>query len=102
MLQGYTIKEKPCLNCGLPLMEFNQKLDCLICPVLIKKAKKALNEKKEAEKRKVEEELKHEREQKEKLDEQRQLIKEAAHHLFQERILAEKKVSTRMLTLVYQ
>jgi uncharacterized Zn finger protein (UPF0148 family) len=45
MLQGYTLKEKQCDLCGMPLMEKDGHLDCVVCPALAKKAKKKLKEK---------------------------------------------------------
>jgi uncharacterized Zn finger protein (UPF0148 family) len=44
MLQGYTLKETQCEKCGMPMMEYNDVLDCVVCPALIKKAKKKLKE----------------------------------------------------------
>lgn len=40
MLQGYTLKETQCNKCGMPQMEWQGKLDCVVCPALVKKAKK--------------------------------------------------------------
>jgi len=42
MLQGYVLKETCCTKCGMPLMEYAGELDCVVCPVLVKKAKKKL------------------------------------------------------------
>jgi uncharacterized Zn finger protein (UPF0148 family) len=42
MLQGYTLKEKQCGKCGMPLMENRGKIDCVVCPALVKKAKKKM------------------------------------------------------------
>jgi len=40
MIQGYTLKETQCDKCGMPMMEYKGQLECVVCPVLIKKAKK--------------------------------------------------------------
>jgi uncharacterized Zn finger protein (UPF0148 family) len=42
MLQGYTLKEQQCDNCGMPLMEKGGDLDCVVCPALAKKVKTRL------------------------------------------------------------
>lgn len=41
--------ETACVKCGMPMMEYEGKLECAVCPVLIKKVKKRLKAKKEAE-----------------------------------------------------
>ena len=45
MLQGYTLKETQCGKCGMPLMEYHDNLECVVCPALMKKARKKLKEK---------------------------------------------------------
>jgi uncharacterized Zn finger protein (UPF0148 family) len=42
MLQGYKLKESQCDQCGMPQMEYQSILHCVVCPVLAKKAKKEL------------------------------------------------------------
>jgi uncharacterized Zn finger protein (UPF0148 family) len=42
MLQGYTLKETRCGKCGMPVMEYKGKMDCVVCPALVKKARKKL------------------------------------------------------------
>mmetsp|Transcript_4955 Transcript_4955/g.5480 ORF Transcript_4955/g.5480 Transcript_4955/m.5480 type:complete len:363 (-) Transcript_4955:41-1129(-) len=53
MLQGYTLKETTCDTCGMPVMDFKGKVDCVVCPVLAKKAKKKLKASKKVEEEKV-------------------------------------------------
>jgi len=53
MLQGYTLKETTCDTCGMPVMDFKGKVDCVVCPVLAKKAKKKLKASKKLEEEKV-------------------------------------------------
>lgn len=45
MLQGWTLKEKTCESCAMPLMEHGGKEDCPVCPALAKRAKKMLKQK---------------------------------------------------------
>lgn len=45
MLQGYTLKESQCNQCGMPEMEFKSIVHCVVCPVLARKAKKELRKK---------------------------------------------------------
>ena len=47
MLHGYSLVETQCLKCGMPLMEYNGQIDCVVCPVLVKKAKKKMKEQEE-------------------------------------------------------
>ena len=42
MLQGYTLRECQCDQCGMPKMEYNSIVHCVVCPVLARKAKKEL------------------------------------------------------------
>ena len=42
MLQGWTLKEKTCDSCAMPLMENKGKESCPVCPALAKRAKKQL------------------------------------------------------------
>jgi uncharacterized Zn finger protein (UPF0148 family) len=44
MLQGWTLKEKTCCNCAMPLMENKGKEECPVCPALAKRAKKKLKQ----------------------------------------------------------
>mmetsp|Transcript_334 Transcript_334/g.795 ORF Transcript_334/g.795 Transcript_334/m.795 type:complete len:1201 (-) Transcript_334:141-3743(-) len=59
MLQGWTLKEKTCESCAMPLMEHKGKEDCPVCPVLAKRAKKKLKQQKriEAEKTKLQQKV---------------------------------------------
>ena len=41
MLQGYLLKEDLCDRCKMPLMEQEGSTDCVVCPVLLQKWKKA-------------------------------------------------------------
>ena len=34
MLQGYSLKEDICETCEMPLMDFEKKLTCVVCPIL--------------------------------------------------------------------
>lgn len=40
MLQGYALKEDLCLTCSMPLMSFQNKMQCVVCPYLQKRARK--------------------------------------------------------------
>lgn len=40
LLQGYVLKQEQCDKCGMPQMEYEGQLDCVVCPVLTEKAKK--------------------------------------------------------------
>eukprot|EP00980_Cylindrotheca_fusiformis_P029017 scaffold22696_cov118-Cylindrotheca_fusiformis.AAC.11 len=40
LLQGYVLKQEQCDKCGMPQMEYQGELECVVCPVLAKKAKK--------------------------------------------------------------
>jgi uncharacterized Zn finger protein (UPF0148 family) len=53
MLQGYTLKETTCDTCGMPVMDFKGKVDCVVCPVLAKKARKKMKAKQKLEEEKV-------------------------------------------------
>jgi uncharacterized Zn finger protein (UPF0148 family) len=44
MLQGWTLKEKTCDSCAMPLMENKGKEECPVCPALAKRAKKMLKQ----------------------------------------------------------
>ena len=44
MLQGYVLKEDQCDKCGMPTMEHHGVMECVVCPVLIKRAKKKKGE----------------------------------------------------------
>jgi len=44
MLQGYILKEDQCDKCGMPTMEHHGVMECVVCPVLIKRAKKKKGE----------------------------------------------------------
>ena len=43
MLQGYALKESQCAKCGMPQMEHHGKIECVVCPILIKRAKQKKN-----------------------------------------------------------
>eukprot|EP00537_Pseudo-nitzschia_pungens_P002223 CAMPEP_0172363502 /NCGR_PEP_ID=MMETSP1060-20121228/6846_1 /TAXON_ID=37318 /ORGANISM="Pseudo-nitzschia pungens, Strain cf. cingulata" /LENGTH=1179 /DNA_ID=CAMNT_0013086253 /DNA_START=103 /DNA_END=3642 /DNA_ORIENTATION=- len=45
MLQGYTLQEKTCDTCGMPVMKYKGRVDCVVCPAMEKKAKKKLRQK---------------------------------------------------------
>ena len=53
MLQGYTLKETTCDTCGMPVMDFKGKVNCVVCPVLAKKAKKKMKANQKLEEEKV-------------------------------------------------
>merc|ERR1719491_909933 len=38
LLEGYTLKNMPCDECGMPVMEKENIVQCAICPFLAKKA----------------------------------------------------------------
>ncbi len=38
MLQGYTLKEDICETCEMPLMDFDKKITCVVCPILRRRA----------------------------------------------------------------
>lgn len=40
MLQGFILKEEQCSKCKMPMMEHDGSLECVVCPILIKRAKK--------------------------------------------------------------
>ena len=40
MLQGYELKESQCEKCAMPEMEYHGVVQCVVCPVLVKRAKK--------------------------------------------------------------
>ena len=50
MLQGYSLLDKQCEKCGMPTMEYMGNTDCVVCPALVKKAKKKLKAQKKLEK----------------------------------------------------
>lgn len=47
MIQGYSLKDSQCSKCTMPLMEKPDipELECVVCPVLVKKIKKKMAEK---------------------------------------------------------
>ena len=50
MLQGFILKEEQCLDCEMPLMEKDSKVECVVCPALAKKSiKKKKSDPSEAE-----------------------------------------------------
>ena len=51
MLHGYSLLEIQCLRCGMPLMEYKDQIDCVVCPVLAEKAMEKLKEQQEEKKR---------------------------------------------------
>lgn len=53
MLQGYTLQEVTCKTCGMPLMSKKNKIDCVVCPALAKKAKKKLRQKQKVDEEKA-------------------------------------------------
>lgn len=59
MLQGWTLKEKICASCAMPVMTYKGKESCPVCPALAKRAKKKLKEqqKLEAEKERLAREI---------------------------------------------
>lgn len=58
MIQGYSLRETQCTKCNMPLMEKPNapELECVVCPVLIKKVQKKMAESREAEQKKKDEE----------------------------------------------
>ncbi|GAX11365.1 hypothetical protein FisN_22Lh035 [Fistulifera solaris] len=38
MLQGYTLKEDICETCEMPMMDFDKKITCVVCPILRRRA----------------------------------------------------------------
>jgi len=46
MIKGYSLKESQCTECTMPLMERpdTHALECVVCPVLVKKVKKKMAE----------------------------------------------------------
>lgn len=60
MLQGYSLLEEQCGKCGMPMMECKgQKVECVVCPALAKKAKKMLKARKKvaAEQKRLDQEI---------------------------------------------
>mmetsp|Transcript_11466 Transcript_11466/g.26583 ORF Transcript_11466/g.26583 Transcript_11466/m.26583 type:complete len:968 (+) Transcript_11466:1-2904(+) len=53
MLQGYTLKERTCTKCGMPVMEYKGREDCVVCPALAKRARKELRKQQRLEKEKA-------------------------------------------------
>mmetsp|Transcript_24566 Transcript_24566/g.51906 ORF Transcript_24566/g.51906 Transcript_24566/m.51906 type:complete len:1230 (+) Transcript_24566:184-3873(+) len=49
MLQGFTLQEKTCDKCAMPVMSYKGKVDCVVCPALAKKARKKLRQKQKLE-----------------------------------------------------
>lgn len=49
MLQGFTLQEKTCDTCGMPVMSYKGKVDCVVCPALAKKARKKQRQKQKLE-----------------------------------------------------
>jgi len=47
MLEGYVEQDIPCLKCGFPLMKYHATINCVVCPVLVKKIDNALKIRKE-------------------------------------------------------
>jgi len=45
LLKDYKLEEVQCLICGMPLMSYNKRLDCVVCPVLSKMSENSLAEK---------------------------------------------------------
>lgn len=39
LLEGYALRDSQCLRCGMPMMEYKGKVDCVVCPVLTEKTK---------------------------------------------------------------
>jgi len=56
MLQGFILKEEQCPKCKMPMMEHNGSLECVVCPILIKRAKKKKAEEEAAQIAKLREE----------------------------------------------
>ena len=58
MIKGYSLRETQCTKCSMPLMEKPNapELECVVCPVLIKKVQKKMAESRVAEQKKKDEE----------------------------------------------
>jgi len=58
LIQGYSLRGTPCTKCIMPLMENpdTSELECVVCPVLVKKVQKKMADRKVAEKKKKGEE----------------------------------------------
>lgn len=50
MLQGYSLMEKQCEKCAMPTMEYQGHVECVVCPALIKKARKMMKAQKKVDK----------------------------------------------------
>lgn len=100
MIEGYFIIETACTNCGMPLMELDGAVDCVVCPELAESSEKLqelnlteqLRVKKLAEKQKLAEELNKKREEERKARELRQKEEEEARM----KALAERKTVEEM------
>ena len=99
MLQGYTLKEAQCDKCGMPMMEFKGKVECVVCPALVKKAKKKLK----AQQRQADEAMRLEREiaakkaqqeeqEKRKMEEERRRMEEEQRKKEEEAAIAQQKI----------
>jgi len=96
MLQGYTLKETTCDTCGMPVMYFKGKVDCVVCPVLAKKARKKLKVSKKLEEEKVRLERKvQEKKKVKKKMKDRRLEKEATQKLEEEKARLEREVQEK-------
>ena len=53
MMQGYSLLEKQCPHCCMPLTEFKGAIDCVVCPALKKKSEKVKNQRDKTERERV-------------------------------------------------
>ena len=73
MLQGYTLLEETCDSCAMPLMDYKGEVECAVCPVLERKARKQVKAKKklEEEKLQLERKVQEKKEIEQKMEEER-------------------------------
>eukprot|EP00977_Amphora_coffeiformis_P014334 scaffold3973_cov161-Amphora_coffeaeformis.AAC.3 len=53
MMQGYSLLEKQCSNCSMPLTEYKGIIDCVVCPALEKKVEKVKHKRDKCERERV-------------------------------------------------
>jgi uncharacterized Zn finger protein (UPF0148 family) len=99
MLQGYTLKETTCDRCAMPLMEKRNKVECVVCPALEKKAKKKMKAEKKLtqERARLEFEIARrkelEAEQKMKHDKEDRLARSQLEKIERERVKLEERLA---------
>ena len=91
MMHGYSLLEKQCPKCSMPLTEYKSIIDCVVCPALEKKAEKVKHRRDKGERERVRVMLENQ------LHQQRK-ISHAKKNRFVEKARHLKDVSTHLLT----